>query len=250
MVGRLEIPNVRNGLWTVSTLSGSLLNAAESQRRPIPRWRLSPTMEVELSDWNQHLFLLLNAPAHPAAWLVSGVIALAESPVVVAPLLLVALWIWGRPAHRGALLAVAGAMLVGQGINQILGLLWFEPRPFMVPIGHTLAAHVADNSFPSDHATFVWALGAGLWLSGAAPRWGRAVCLYGLAVAWSRVWLGVHFPDDMLISALVGAVSGGLAHMACPAADIWVRPFVERIYEGALPLLRLPAALIPRRQRM
>jgi len=217
---------------------------------PIPRWIARPATEIKLLDLNQHLFRLLNAPAHPAAWLIRSVIPLANSPVIVAPLLLVALWVWGMPSRRGALLAVAGTLLIGQGINQMLGMLWFEPRPFMVPVGHTLVAHTADNGFPSDHATLVWALGAGLLLTGAAPRWGAAVCLYGLAVAWSRVWLGIHFPDDMLASGFVGTASGTLARVGRPATDAWALPLLERAYEGTLPLLRLPPALVPRRRRM
>lgn len=200
-----------------------------------------------MSPWNQSLFLLLNAPAHPAAWLVEIITALAGSPVVVAPALLVGLWVWGAPQRRGALLAVAAAMLVGQGVNQLLGLLGFEPRPFMVPVGHALMAHAADNGFPSDHATLVWALGAGLLLTGAAPRCGAATCLYGIAVAWSRVWLGVHFPSDMLASALVGTACGGLACAAQPAVEAWSMPLADRIYEGALSLLRLRPSLVPRR---
>lgn len=202
-----------------------------------------------MPDWNQQLFLLLNAPAHPASWMVQPSILLADSPVAVVPLLLVGLWIWGAPSRRGSLLAVAGAILVGQGINQALGLLWFEPRPFMVPIGHTLMAHAPDNGFPSDHATFVWTLSAGLILTGAATRWGAAVCVYGFAVAWSRVWLGVHFPDDMAASALVAVACGGLARVARPAASAWLLPWPDRLYEAALPALRLPQSLIPRQVR-
>jgi len=201
-----------------------------------------------LLDWNQPLFLLLNAPAHPGAWLVRSVAALADSPVIAAPSLLVALWIWGMPARRGALLAAAGALLVGQGFNQALGLLWFEPRPFMIPVGRTLMAHTADNGFPSDHATLVWTLGAALLLTRAAPRWGAAVCLYGGAVAWSRVWLGIHFPIDMLASALVGATSGSLGRVGRPVIDVWALPPVDQAYEGALRLLRLPVTLVPRRR--
>jgi undecaprenyl-diphosphatase len=204
-------------------------------------------MENAMFTWNQSLFLLLNAPAHPPASLVEAVVLLAGSPVAVAPVVLVGLWVWGTPQRRGALLAVAAAILVGQGANQVLGLLWFEPRPFMVPVGHTLMAHAGDNGFPSDHATLVWTLGAGLLLTGAAPRWGVGVSLYGAAVAWSRVWLGVHFPDDMLVSALVGAGCGGLARAVQPAVEAWMLPLANRAYEGALPMLRLPPALIPRR---
>jgi undecaprenyl-diphosphatase len=202
-----------------------------------------------VSDWNQHLFLLLNASAHPAPWLVQAVILFAGSPVAVGPGVLAALWVWEAPFRRRGLLAVAVAMLAAQEVNQVLGLLVFEPRPFMVPVGHALMAHAPDNGFPSDHATFVWTLGAGLVLTGAARGWGVAVCLYGVGVAWSRVYLGVHFPDDMAASALVALACGDLARAVRPAVSAWLLPWPDRLYEAALPVLRLPPTLIPRQVR-
>ena len=198
-------------------------------------------------DWNQHLFLLLNAPISPPHWLVAGVATLADSPMIVVPMLLVGLWIWGVPDQRGALLAIAGTTVLAQGANVALGLVWFEPRPFMVPVGRTLIAHVADNGFPSDHATLVWTLGAGLLLTKAAPRWGVVVCLYGGAVAWSRIWLGVHFPDDMVVSAFVGVTMGSLARAVRPSVSRSILPVVDMAYEGVLSMTRMPPALIPRR---
>src|SRR4051794_28723223 len=117
-----------------------------------------------MANWNYTLFLIVNAPSGAPAWLVQAAILLANSPVVVGPAVLTSLWIWGPSSRRGGLLAVAGAMLISQGINQEIGLFVFEPRPFMVPVGHTLLAHVPDSGFPSDHATFVWTLAAGLIL--------------------------------------------------------------------------------------
>lgn len=198
-------------------------------------------------ELNQAIFLLLNAPAHPPGWMVGGAAALANSPVAIAPVLVTALWVWGAPSARGALIAVAGAVVAAQGVNMALGLLWFEPRPFMVPVGHTLVAHVADNGFPSDHATLVWTLGASLAATGAAPRWGAAVCFYGVAVAWSRVWLGIHFPDDMLASAVVGAAMGGCSRVVTPIVDWSVLPLVDRAYGRTITALHLPARLVPRR---
>lgn len=198
-------------------------------------------------ELNQALFLLLNAPAHPSVWMVGAAAVLANSPVAVAPVLVAALWVWGAPSGRGALIAVAGAVIAAQGVNMALGLLWFEPRPFMVSVGHTLVAHVADNGFPSDHATLVWTLGAGLAVTGAAPRWGTAVCLYGAAVAWSRIWLGVHFPIDMLASASVGVLMGGCSRAVTPVVDWSVLPLVNRAYERTITALHLPARFVPRR---
>ena len=51
----------------------------------------------------------------------------------------------------------------------------------------------------------------------------------------------------MLASALVGAACDGLARAAQPVADAWPVLSANRIYEGALPVLRLPPALVPRR---
>lgn len=88
-----------------------------------------------MQGWNQHLFLLINASAHPAGWVVQTALLLANSPVVVGPATLVILWIWGRLSYRGGLLAVTGGMLIALGINQVLGMLYFEPRPFMIGLG-------------------------------------------------------------------------------------------------------------------
>lgn len=205
-------------------------------------------MSWPVSELNQALFLALNAPSQPPAWLVYAVAGLANSPVVLAPALLVALWVWGEPARRGALIAIAMSVVVAQGLNLALGLLWFDPRPFMIPLGHTLVAHSADNGFPSDHATLVWTLAAGLWLTGAAPRLGALTGLYGVAVAWSRIWLGVHFPEDMAMSAAVGLVVGFAARVAVSAINRTIFPMVDRVYESVIAAAHLPENVIPRRR--
>ena len=124
-------------------------------------------------SWNTHLFLLLNAAADPGpiTRFFSGL--LASAPVLLAPVLLTYLWIWGDPDRRPALLAVAGGLFVGQAFNVLLELAWYEPRPFMVGLGRTWMPHVADNGFPSDHATLAWSMGLGLILTNASRRWGR-----------------------------------------------------------------------------
>ena len=202
-----------------------------------------------MPGWNQQVFLLINASAEPSVWLVQCAAVLAESPVVVAPVLLVTLWIWGPPARRGHLLSVAAGMLIGLGINQLLGFLYFEPRPFMIGIGHTLLQHVPENSFPSDHATLVWTLGIGLIVTGAAPRWGAVICLYGVGVAWSRVYLGLHFPIDMIASVPIALMGGATARIAQHAVAIWILPLVDELYEAALRILRVPPVLVPRQIR-
>ncbi|EOG4239629.1 phosphatase PAP2 family protein [Salmonella enterica subsp. enterica serovar Newport] len=84
--------------------------------------------------------------------------------------------------------------------------LWFHPRPFMVPLGHTWIYHAPETSFPSDHATLFFSAGLSLLLSGARVS-GGLILLLSLFVAWSRVFLGVHFPLDMAGAALVAVLA-------------------------------------------
>lgn len=202
-----------------------------------------------MPGWNQQLFLLINAAAAPNEWLVRCAIVLAKSPAVVVPAVLVVLWVWGQPDRRGGLLSVTAATCIALGINAVVGWLYFEPRPFMIGIGHTLLRHAPDNSFPSDHATFVWALGMGLIMAGTARRWGALVCLYGVGVAWSRVYLGVHFPIDMIASVPIALVGGGIARIGQPLIAARILPPMDELYETALRTLMVPSGLLPRQVR-
>lgn len=88
--------------------------------------------------------------------------------------------------------------MLALGINQLIGLFYRRPRPFMVGIGHTYLVHAADSSFPSDHVTVICTTGLTLFLNRPTRRVGGALLLVALPVAWARVFLGVHFPFDMV----------------------------------------------------
>ena len=188
-----------------------------------------------MESWNRAVFLALNAPEHPSGPLVGVAVAIAQYAVFVIPATFVALWLWGRVEDRaGLLLAFVGAE-VALGFNQVAALLWYHPRPFAVPIGRTLVEHAADSSFPSDHVTFIIAAGVGLL---AWTRYRRcAVALLALAVpvAWARLFLGIHFPLDM-VGAVPVACAGSLAvapfrsWVAGKLMRLWVGPLYRRVF--------------------
>jgi len=197
--------------------------------------------------WNHDLFLLINASESPAAPIVLIANLFASSPVYVVPALLIFLWVRGRTSARGGLLSVTLGLVAGLGINQILGLLWHEPRPFMIGLGHTLTNHVVENSFPSDHATLIWSLAFGLIATQAASPWGIAVSIVGLLVGWARIYLGVHFPIDIFASVFVALASAAIARLTNPPIAKRILPTIDGSYEGVLRSLSLPIGLFPRR---
>jgi len=186
---------------------------------------------------NSSLFLAINASAQPGALAFLFAQLMANAPLLLAPALLAGLWFWGRPARRAGLIATGFGVFAGQAINLSLGQLVYQPRPFMVGIGHTWIAHVADNGFPSDHATLAWSLGLGLVLTESSRRWGVFACLVGVAAGWARVYLGVHFPFDVVASAAAGLLAATLARTVLPMTRRYVLPQVERV-----PGLRLSLA--------
>lgn len=201
-----------------------------------------------MMSWNHYIFLLLNASGHPDAITVGVAKFAANWLVVAAVLVMVYLWIWGPVSKRGALIAAGASAALALGINQFLGLLWFEPRPFMVGLGHTLMSHPPDNSFPSDHATFMWSIGFGLIATRVSWSWGWLVAFAGVAVAWARIYLGVHFPVDMMGSFGVALVSAAVARAFVPVAQRWLLPIIEGCYEATLIRLCLTAILPAKRK--
>ena len=197
---------------------------------------------------NLYLFSLLNASAGLHGWPLLAALFAAKWLILLAPLGLAALWVGGDAPDRQAAVRAGLAALCGLAASALIGMLWFHPRPFMAGVGHTFMQHAPDSSFPSDHATIMFSVALVLAFSRAphARRVGTLLLPLSLVVAWSRVYLGVHYPLDMagallvaacmavLVNSRVGAaVCAALVHVmetayrrlfAAPIARGWLRP--------------------------
>jgi undecaprenyl-diphosphatase len=196
--------------------------------------------------FNKHLFLLINAHVGASPAVVITARFLASDVIYFVPALLVVLWVWGQPRGRGGLVATAVAAALALVANQIVGQFWYEPRPFMVGIGRTLMAHAPENSFPSDHATFLFTVGLSLIFTSAAPGWGKVVTATAVLVGWARVYLGVHFPLDILTAAVISILFAAMAALIVSPIRLWIMPMADRAYAAVLDLARLPSSIFPR----
>jgi undecaprenyl-diphosphatase len=187
-----------------------------------------------LETWNQTLFLQLNANLATAAWKLSIAALMAEYLILLVPLALVALWCWGSAAQRELALKACAVTFVALGVNQLLGVVWPHPRPFVLGLGHTFIPHATDSSFPSDHATVFASIGLTMVLANLRSIAGWVILMLGACVAWARVYLGVHFPLDMIGAVLVAAaVWLAISPIWRQAGTEWTE-WISRIYRAVL----------------
>jgi len=104
------------------------------------------------------------------------------------------------------LAAMAGALL-SLVLGELLKLIVRRPRPYDAMPEHTTATRrPTDKSMPSTHASTAVALLVGLLVAG--HPWAWFVLPWSLLVPFSRYYLGVHYPTDLLAGAALGAAFG------------------------------------------
>jgi undecaprenyl-diphosphatase len=96
--------------------------------------------------------------------------------------------------------------LVADGIGELTADVLKAVIPRARPHLHPLIAVPRTHSFPSGHATTSFACATVLAL--ALPRWRVPLLLLAAAVAWSRVYVGVHYPLDVIAGAALGTGIG------------------------------------------
>ncbi|HVX70451.1 MAG TPA: phosphatase PAP2 family protein [Mycobacteriales bacterium] len=191
------------------------------------------------ADWNRHAFLDVNQFARDTSWLHGVMEWFAKDGVVLLAIALVVAW-WiarrRRSPHQVAV-AVWGALgaLVALAIAQPISSAVDERRPFVaIPKALLLIRHSSDPGFPSDHATAAGAVACAVFL--VSWQLGAITTLVALLIAFSRVYVGVHYPQDVLGGLALGAavVALGyfvivplLARIAEWLATTWLRPLIS-----------------------
>lgn len=108
-----------------------------------------------------------------------------------------------------------------------------HPRPFVNRSGVVLLiSHGADTSFPSDHATAAFAFAAGIAMY--RLRYGLALMALAALIAFARVYVGVHYPFDVLGGAGIGIAIAAALRPVRPAFEWLDRAVVLRVLPPAL----------------
>ncbi|MEV5482239.1 MULTISPECIES: phosphatase PAP2 family protein [Streptomyces] len=144
-----------------------------------------------------------------------------------AVLMLIAWWRarHGAPGAMAGALATPVVVVLAFAVNDLVKTVFDEQRPCRTL--HTVTVEACpgpgDWSFPSNHSAIAAAAAVALLLGDR--QLGRIAVPAAFLMAASRVWVGAHYPHDVVVGLLVGAL---VARLATPLAR-HAGPTVERI---------------------
>jgi undecaprenyl-diphosphatase len=175
--------------------------------------------------FDRELFLFLNQAPQNAVFdaILPFLTDLNRKPIGF--VILVLLWVLlltrgGRPGRIAALLLIPTIALSDQLNSSVLKFIIERPRPCTeLPNVHLLVGCGSGYSFPSSHAVNNFA--AAFVLSYFLPRWTWAFFSFACVIAYSRIYVGVHYPSDVLAGSIIGAAIGLAVVLVFRLAEEW-----------------------------
>lgn len=136
-------------------------------------------------------------------WDQTAIYGARYSLVVFAGILLVCLF-WNRKIFWTGFLA---AVLARGIFTELIRYFYFRPRPFVVfsNIQALIDKNPAESSFPSGHAAFMFAIAFSVYLYNR--KLGAILIAAALFLSFARIYVGVHYPTDILGGILVAVIS-------------------------------------------
>jgi membrane-associated phospholipid phosphatase len=145
--------------------------------------------------------------------------------------------------RRAPVNAVAFGLVAGSGwvASEAFKLLVARQRPDAALLFDPLAPENGADSFPSGHVTFAVTIAFAVYFLARGNRWAKFAAVAGVVmvalVAWSRLYIGVHYPSDVVGSVLAGTAAvillSGCWNWLAPR--VWQRVPVNAVTRPFLP---------------
>lgn len=171
-------------------------------------------LKTGTTGWDESLFRLLNDVPAAVATVLTPLSYLFRPAGIIAVVVLAVVYVLVR--NRSILPVVAGVASAGAAwlLDNAAKLIADRPRPYQIMADAVLRQQPAHGtSFPSSHTAVTLAVAIALVPFLARPLAAVGVG-YAVLVGWSRIYLGVHYPLDVLGGAGIGLAAGGVISLA------------------------------------
>ena len=160
---------------------------------------------MSIEQLNLELFHLLNVPNQASELMMNYAMFIAHDLVYLLLLIFTVAWFKGNRETKTGIIKAFIFTAITLSISEILSAVLHTPRPFVIPLGQTLIEHAPTGSFPSNHMSIFSGIAFAYYFSHQRD-FGRILLCVAWLVAWSRVYVGVHFPIDMLGAFIIALI--------------------------------------------
>jgi undecaprenyl-diphosphatase len=181
------------------------------------------------------LFLYIHGWAGRIGPLDAVMKAMANDYLVPVVLSLFLLWLWfANPGVRKVQMAIlAGAVALGAGnaIIKLMNLVYFRSRPFTELSVRLLFYRPHDSSFPSNGTAVAFILATAIFLGNR--KTGAVALAIASLYGFSRVFVGIHYPLDVLAGAAIGILTSYGVYRLLPRLEpfpSWLLRLGRRLY--------------------
>lgn len=192
---------------------------------------------MSLDHLNLYVFNLLNAPDHASHLMANYAIFIAHDLVYLIILIFALLWLRGDYQTKRHVLKAFLFTCITLCISEIASAVFHTPRPFVMELGNTLIEHAPTGSFPSNHMTIFSSIAFAYYFS-EQRQVGKLLIAVAWLAAWSRVYVGVHFPIDMfgafLLAFAVNASGLTLWNTHKERLMQWILAIYQKIFHPLL----------------
>ncbi len=160
---------------------------------------------------DRQVFLWINGLAGHVPLIDNIISAIANDyfVIVVGCMVMVALWTGTRGSEnrrhiQKGIMVAATSLGTSQGMVQLINGIWSRSRPFLDLDATVIFYRPTDPSFPSNSASVLFGMAWGIFLYNRKA--GTVLLVLATLQGLGRVYVGVHYPLDIMAGAAVGLI--------------------------------------------
>ncbi|MFS0864794.1 undecaprenyl-diphosphatase [Fredinandcohnia sp. 179-A 10B2 NHS] len=170
---------------------------------------------MEMMELNEEWFFKINNLGKEYPHLDQVAVFTAEYMVFFLALAALIYWFTRIKQNRIMVINAAIAFILAEVVGKVAGMFHSNQQPFAeLSNVNQLIEKAIDNSFPSDHTIlfFSFCFTFFLYHRKSGVIWIGLALLAGI----SRIWVGVHYPMDILVGALIAIIAALITYVSVP----------------------------------